>query len=155
MGDDYQYQVQPLPENKKYGGNASTDAELTVTNPDVYPVASTSLQNEFPIPDPYIPGTAGGLPEGVFGDLLVNNGSNWVRLPLPNPQVASLLAVRVDALPYWILPGGTGNQNNDIIYYSSSEGKYVVKEGPPPSDSTTYVLGIVNNVLTWMDTEDC
>jgi len=63
--------------------------------------------------------------------------------------------VRVDALPYWILPGGTGNQNNDIIYYSSSSERYVVKEGPPPSDSTTYVLGVVNNVLTWMETEDC
>lgn len=58
---------------------------------------------------------------------------------------------RSSSLPAAGVPGGA--TKNDLLRWDATLKKWVVIAAPEATG--TYVLGVVDGVLTWMDTEDC
>jgi hypothetical protein len=86
------------------------------------------------------------LPEGVLGNMLYNDGSEWVVFN--KPATDGVLSI-VAGVPTWI----TTSNNGSLIYYDGNLGSWLTI--PAPTGAETYVLGFKNNILEWLQTTDC
>jgi hypothetical protein len=153
MTDDYQYQPQPLPLKNEglfgYGGKPSEGSrgfQGSVTDyagvNGVQGGGSDLLGGGIQGP----PGPPGELVPGNQGDMLYNDGTDW--LTFAKPPTDGVLSI-TNGIPNWI----TTNRNGSLIYYNGDLGVWVPL--PAPLGSETYVLGFKNNALEWMQTTDC
>jgi hypothetical protein len=152
MIDDYQYQSTPLaPKNEGLFGLGGQPSEgVRGFTGQTYDFGSNviSSNNSFTggaagaggfgdgSPGSYVP-----LPDGIYGDMLYHNGSDWVVFNRPSSDgVLSIVAGN----PTWI----TSNRNGSIIYYDSNLEAWLTI--PAPLDENgTYVFKYTQGLLNW------
>ena len=152
MTDDYQYQPQPLPSKNEglfgFGGKpneGSRGFQGSITDyagvNGVQGGGSDGLGGGIQGPQ----GPPGDLVPGNQGDMLYNDGIEW--LAFEKPLTDGILTITA-GVPSWIVAS-----NKSLIFYDPSTSNWTILGSP--SDTGTFVLGYVDGVLEWMQTTDC
>lgn len=94
-------------------------------------------------------GDGGGLPDGSSGSLLRHNGSAWVAIGPPGGDSIEGLLVNSQDSYYYV-------SGNDLVGLRSvcvfNGDNWVPLNAP---ETGTHVLGIVDNEIQWIETEEC
>lgn len=153
MIDDYQYQPQPLPPKNEglfgYGGKPNEGSRGF--QGDIVDYGGTgggggggTQEGQQGPQGPQ--GPPGPLIDGVQGDMLYHNGTDWVTFS--KPATDGILSI-VAGVPTWI----TTSNNGSLIYYDGNLNSWLTI--PAPTGPETYVLGFNNNILEWLQTTNC
>jgi hypothetical protein len=151
MTDDYQYQPQPLPPKNEglfgYGGKPNEGSRGFQGDVVDYGgprgIIGSNVEQQGPQGPP---GEPGPLIDGVQGDMLYHDGTDWVTFS--KPATDGILSI-VAGVPTWI----TTSNNGSLIYYDGNLNSWLTI--PAPTGPETYVLGFKDNLLEWLQTTDC
>lgn len=151
MTDDYQYQPQQLPPKNEglfgYGGKPNEGSRGF--QGDIVDYGLTSGTDGGGQQGPQGPqgpqGEPGPLIDGVQGDMLYHNETDWVTFS--KPLTDGILTI-TSGVPSWIVAS-----NKSLIFYDDSTSNWTTLGAP--ASSGTFVLGYVDGVLEWMQTTDC
>ena len=151
MIDDYQYQPQPLPPKNEglfgYGGKPNEGSRGF--QGDIVDYGGTGggggLGQEGQQGPQGPQGPPGTLVNGVQGDMLYHNGTDWVTFSKPLSD--GILTITA-GVPSWIVAS-----TKSLIFYDPSLANWSTLGAP--ANTGTFVLGYVDGVLEWMQTTDC
>lgn len=150
MTDDYQYREQSLPPKNEglfgYGGKPNEGSRGFQGDIVDYGGTGGAIGGGVGPQGPQGPeGDPGLIVDGVLGDMLYHDGTDWVTFP--KPATDGILTI-VEGIPEWITAS-----DKSLIYFNDDEGNWNTL--PAPENTGTFVLGFVDGVLEWMQTIDC
>jgi hypothetical protein len=112
------------------GSGAGSTSIDQPPSPFIDPVSGQGVDGEYPFPNDGGGGGGGGgdgegLPDGSDGDLLYNNGANWVPLSPPDEANAAAIYWDGDSWEFAIAPEIEGEESKEaFLYWDGTEMKF-------------------------------